>query len=295
MGSSNGTTRGQLRPYLSGRTPPFLLVGLLVILGILGFSYWSLNTQYNDLQTEIQKLQERLRVYAEKRESVEKMNSALQAQLETHKEENRKFKITVDKRDQEVITVGEQLRNREEELNRANSQLSNQKLELEKYESRDKQKDLEISSLQDQTKTLKIENQELADAKAQLAEQLETLKTALANHNQNQGLFEQNAHAPVAPGLLEEKSKEEQGLNPDVGIPPQNKDLNQPQPVLPMKPLPPDENNNVNKIQTPAPESPDISNLEKLQDFTSKVQPNEMSNNVNEVDPPVAQNGSGNV
>ncbi|ESP05669.1 hypothetical protein LOTGIDRAFT_228149 [Lottia gigantea] len=69
MTSSNG--RGALRP--SGRSPPFLLIGLSVALCIIGFNYWSVSSRNSELLTQITILkrevtnQATMKITAEKR------------------------------------------------------------------------------------------------------------------------------------------------------------------------------------------------------------------------------------
>ncbi|XP_069157903.1 protein GOLM2 isoform X10 [Procambarus clarkii] len=62
----------------SGRTPPFILVGLVLIVLILGFNYWTLTSQNADLQQEVEKLQAEVKISAMKQEQSENKNAALQ-------------------------------------------------------------------------------------------------------------------------------------------------------------------------------------------------------------------------
>ncbi|XP_068229923.1 myosin heavy chain, embryonic smooth muscle isoform-like isoform X2 [Palaemon carinicauda] len=62
----------------TGRTPPYILVGLLLIIVILGFNYWTLSSQNADLSQELEKLQSEIKISAMKQEQSEKKNSALQ-------------------------------------------------------------------------------------------------------------------------------------------------------------------------------------------------------------------------
>ena len=45
-----------------GRTPPVILIGLLVMLVILGFNYWLVSSQNADLQQELEKLQAEVKI-----------------------------------------------------------------------------------------------------------------------------------------------------------------------------------------------------------------------------------------
>ena len=42
---------------VNGRSPPFAYVGFILVILILGFNYWTLSTQNNDLQETVENLQ----------------------------------------------------------------------------------------------------------------------------------------------------------------------------------------------------------------------------------------------
>jgi len=66
--AANG--RGAMRPQ--SRSPPFLVIGLLVALVILGANYWSLSSNNNSLGQEVAELQDQVRQLSAKRISAEK-------------------------------------------------------------------------------------------------------------------------------------------------------------------------------------------------------------------------------
>lgn len=107
---STGVTRGQLRPHFAGR-PPFLVAALLVGLGILGISYWSLSSQCSSLESE-------LRFALQRKESVEdSMQNQLQSKDET-------YKVDLQKKEEEILKVNEQIKNKEKELTSVNDQIN---------------------------------------------------------------------------------------------------------------------------------------------------------------------------
>ncbi|XP_042223426.1 uncharacterized protein LOC121867516 [Homarus americanus] len=62
----------------SGRTPPFIVVGLVIIILIFGFNYWTLSSQNADAQQELEKLQAEIKISAMKQEQSDNKNAALQ-------------------------------------------------------------------------------------------------------------------------------------------------------------------------------------------------------------------------
>lgn len=243
MGSTNGVSRGQLRPYLSGRTPPFLVVGLLVVMGILGFSYWSLNTQYTERQEELLKLQERLRIYAEKRESVEKQNSALQSQLQESQNEEGKFKIALDKKQQEVNNLAEQLRYKEDDVAKTITQMQELKINVEKCESITLEKKTEFDQLNDKIQQLLNEKKETEIVLEELRKSKSSLnnppdeipldkknkpelqnKVEVESNNIEDSTISQSKHLLSNAKNVNASIKPEISADPDVGPPPENRE-----------------------------------------------------------------------
>lgn len=60
--AANG--RGSLRPSHNQRTPPFLLIGLLVVIAILGFNYWSASSKNNDLHVNVRSMEDKMKTSA---------------------------------------------------------------------------------------------------------------------------------------------------------------------------------------------------------------------------------------
>ena len=76
MGSSS--QRGQMRPTHGSRTPPFVLAGLLVVVIILAFNYWSVSSTNRDLNSELDALHLR---YRQSDETSKKQEKAYQQEV----------------------------------------------------------------------------------------------------------------------------------------------------------------------------------------------------------------------
>lgn len=68
-----------------GRLPSFLFVALLLVLAILAFNYWSTSTRQSVLQEEVAELQGQAKRSDVARGRLEKRNSELLLQVESHK------------------------------------------------------------------------------------------------------------------------------------------------------------------------------------------------------------------
>lgn len=73
MMAANG--RGTMRP--TGRSPPFLAIGLCVALVILGFNYWNLSAKNGEQANELTLLESELRLVNAKKVSAEKRSEAI--------------------------------------------------------------------------------------------------------------------------------------------------------------------------------------------------------------------------
>jgi len=97
MASSGGVARGYLRPGFS-RSPPFLMIGLIITAGISAFNYWNLSAQYSDLVKEITELQDHVQIITLKRETAEKRVDALQQRLSESADQLGQMKISLDEK-----------------------------------------------------------------------------------------------------------------------------------------------------------------------------------------------------
>ncbi|KAK8742340.1 hypothetical protein OTU49_001815, partial [Cherax quadricarinatus] len=130
----------------SGRTPPFILVGLVLIVLILGFNYWTLSSQNADLQQEVEKLQAELKISAMKQEQSETKNAALQetvhemdsisANLKKKLEEEKDVLKSKDhdnqKKEYEITSLKNKLVKLQEHIDTITQQLEDHEAELSK-------------------------------------------------------------------------------------------------------------------------------------------------------------------
>lgn len=75
----SGNGRGNMRP--TSRSPPFLVIGLLVAMCILAFNYWNLSSKNGDLSRQLETLQVDFRAVSDKHLTVEKRAADLASQL----------------------------------------------------------------------------------------------------------------------------------------------------------------------------------------------------------------------
>ena len=92
---------------IGGRSPPFLVAALIIGLCMLGFSYWRLALQYNDLEQQLKKL-------IQKKDSLEANESFINRQLEIREENFSEAKVSLQKKEQEV----EDLKKRQDQTSR---------------------------------------------------------------------------------------------------------------------------------------------------------------------------------
>ncbi|XP_023228913.1 protein CASC4-like [Centruroides sculpturatus] len=159
MGSStNGITRGQLRPHFSGRSPPFIICGLFIALIIVSYCYWNLSFRFNILQKNLLNVEENLRSSSSKTDLLIKQNEGLNSKLQMNLDLIQQNKNTLSKKEEEVNQLSNQLRQKEEAINRANSQIETLKNDADKCkETSDKLKN-ELNAAKAKIKELETEN-----------------------------------------------------------------------------------------------------------------------------------------
>lgn len=109
-----GNVRGAMRPQ--GRSPPFLLIGLCVALCILGFNYWSLSYRNRELATQIVDLQDQVRRSMSKRMTAERRGATVVEELKKCESTLDMEKNEIARKESEVISLSEQLRNKVTEM-----------------------------------------------------------------------------------------------------------------------------------------------------------------------------------
>ncbi|XP_013397752.1 protein casc4-like, partial [Lingula anatina] len=115
--ASSGTPRGGMRP--SGRSPPFVIIGLFVVIAILAFNYWSVSSRNSELLREVSDLSMKLRLATQNKLSIEKRAEALLSRM---KENEDNLKVVQKESSQKLV-----------ENNDLSTQISHLKDEIDKH------------------------------------------------------------------------------------------------------------------------------------------------------------------
>jgi len=156
MGSSGGILRGTLRPG-AGRTPPLLLIFLVVFLGILGFNYWNLSAEYSDLLRRMADLQDKLRIAGMKRENGEQQISEMQLRMREAEEEMGQVKMLYQQKIQESNGLNKLIDRRNEHIVNLKDNITRCVLSMKEM----RQASSGISDLQKKVEDLLAEKEEL--------------------------------------------------------------------------------------------------------------------------------------
>lgn len=106
--------RGAMRPQ--SKSPPFLIIGLLVALVILGANYWSLSSSNRAMSIEIRDLQDHIRMVAAKKINAEKRSDSVLERLKDLEKTITDNKQTIAKKSSEIATLNQQHSDRTTEL-----------------------------------------------------------------------------------------------------------------------------------------------------------------------------------
>lgn len=105
--------------FRPGRGPSFILVGLVVIVIILFYSYWGVSSKNNKLLRDVSVLQDRLRVLAARKLTADKKGSALVSQITQMQDEKEK---EINSKDSKISDMTKTLQTREAELTKFREQ-----------------------------------------------------------------------------------------------------------------------------------------------------------------------------
>ena len=105
--------------FRPGRGPSFILVGLVVIVIILFYSYWGVSSKNNKLLRDVSVLQDRLRILAARKLTADKKGSALVSQITQMQEEKEKV---INSKDFTITQMTKTLESREAELREVREQ-----------------------------------------------------------------------------------------------------------------------------------------------------------------------------
>lgn len=108
--------------FRPGRGPSFILVGLVVIVIILFYSYWGVSSKNSKLLRDVSVLQDRLRVLAARKLTADKKGSALMSQITQMQDE--KAMVMKDKASKEstISKLTENLQNKEGQVEKFKEQ-----------------------------------------------------------------------------------------------------------------------------------------------------------------------------
>ncbi|KAG8440832.1 hypothetical protein GDO86_006533 [Hymenochirus boettgeri] len=93
-------------PRRTGRMPPFVLVALLAVIGLLAFNYWSVSARQASLHDELLGLQAQVQRTEIARSRLEKRNSELMIQADSHRRQ-------IEQKQDEYQSLGERLQARD--------------------------------------------------------------------------------------------------------------------------------------------------------------------------------------
>lgn len=116
MAASNKTSTTRT----PGRTPPFILIGLLLLLGFLGYNYYALSTSNADLVFQLENVKVQ-------KKDVDALHFETEKKLAKAREE-------LTEAQEKLRQVQESLTNKDSELAKLKTELSNQKPEIEKIQ-----------------------------------------------------------------------------------------------------------------------------------------------------------------
>lgn len=89
-----------------GRLPSFILIFLMVIIAVLSFNYWTVSNKHGRLLEELAEVQTQVKRTEAARSRLEKRNSELMVQVDTHKKQ-------IDQRDGDYSALEGKLQARE--------------------------------------------------------------------------------------------------------------------------------------------------------------------------------------
>ena len=113
-----------MRPNNAGKTPSFIVIGLLVVIAILGFNYWNVSSKNSVLVRELAEMSEKLRLTSVKKLAIEKRNDALLSKVRENEADIEKHKTLSQRKEEEVANLNSQLDTRKSEADNQQSELN---------------------------------------------------------------------------------------------------------------------------------------------------------------------------
>lgn len=112
------------------RTPAFVFIGLLVIIGILSYSYWDLVTQNNNLKLNLQTNEEKFNDVSIKKSSVDKQNEAYSNRIKYFEERIEQNNQALKKKDDEMSEVTQKLKDANDEIDKQKQTINDNQAKL---------------------------------------------------------------------------------------------------------------------------------------------------------------------
>ena len=113
-----------MRPHHNSRSPPFVLVGLLVVIAILGFNYWGASSRNNELLEEIGDLRENLKASEVKYGTISKRNEALLDRVKENDAEIDRQKTQLDVKEDDMQGIQKQLTEKNDAVDSVKTELA---------------------------------------------------------------------------------------------------------------------------------------------------------------------------
>ncbi|XP_066557357.1 protein GOLM2 isoform X2 [Amia ocellicauda] len=126
-----------------GRLPSFILIALLVVILILSFNYWTVSSKHSRLLDELAEVQAQVKRTDAARSRLEKRNSELSVQVDTHRKQ-------MDKKDSDFNTLDSKLQARDSQIKKLTDEKNKLQADLATQMS-------EVQRLQEQLTELRQE------------------------------------------------------------------------------------------------------------------------------------------
>ncbi|XP_037788642.1 protein GOLM2-like isoform X10 [Penaeus monodon] len=174
----------------TGRTPPFILVGLVVIGLILAFNCWTLSSQNSDLQQEIEKIQAEVKISAVKQEQSEKKNAALGETIHEMEELSGKLKQKLKEEDDALSKSDKTNREKSYEITSLKNQVAKFEEQILSLTQQVEEREVELSKAKETNTHLASERDDAVEAIAEKDTLINTLKRQLEQEKSRSAILE---------------------------------------------------------------------------------------------------------
>jgi len=145
---------------MSGRTPSFIVVGLVIIMFLLGLFYMSCSSKSNELRMSLEQFEERIRSLTIKNSDAEKKIANINS---------RKHEI-----EEEKLTIQRQIEKKDSEINDLNTKLNERTAELQSLRSDKKALDEQLSEYKSMSESIASKNSLIEKLQQQINDQKQT-------------------------------------------------------------------------------------------------------------------------